>query len=248
MSATPRIPLSRVGPLLALALAAGLLGACRAERVAATGSTYPIDVRTRHPIVLADADRTLDVFPTGIGHVDPRQRADIEAFLVEYRRYGRGLLVVEVPRGVSPALAGPVERTGAAIRRLANAMGLPPGGVRVGAYPVANPNLAAPLRLSFQRMQAKVADKCGLWPRDLGASDLRADWSNEPSWNLGCATQATIAAQVADPIDLVRGRPEGRIDTIRRTQDIGRLREGKDPSTEWRQDGKTNVNNDVRSD
>lgn len=240
-------PVSRIRPVAAVLLVAAGLGACRAERVATTGSTYPIDVRTRHPIVLADADRSLDIFPTGIGHVDPRQRADLEVFLVEYRRYGRGILVVEVPRGVSPALAGPVTRTGEAIRHLAAEMGVPPGGVRMVNYPVASPTLASPVRLSFQRMQAKVADKCGLWPRDLGASDLRANWSNEPTWNFGCSTRANFAAQVADPIDLVRGRPEGRIDTIRRTQDIGQLREGKDPSTRWRQDGKANVGTDVKS-
>lgn len=246
MSSPARTLLRRARPVAALLLAAGL-GACRADRVETTGSTYPIDVRTRHPIVLADADRSLDVFPTGIGHIDPRQRADIEAFLVEYRRYGRGILVVELPRGVSPGLAGSVERTCAEIRRLAAEMGVPAAGIRVANYPVANPTLASPLRLSFQRMQAKVADKCGLWPRDLGVSDLRANWSNEPTWNLGCATQANLAAQVADPIDLVRGRPEGRIDTVLRTKDLGQLREGKDPSTQWRQDGQTNVGNDVKS-
>ncbi|MCJ2031916.1 CpaD family pilus assembly protein [Methylobacterium sp. J-043] len=247
MSFPVRTPVSRVWPVAAAVLLSAGLGACRADRVATTGSTYPIDVRTRHPIVLADADRSLDVFPTGIGHIDPRQRADIEAFLVEYRRYGRGILLVELPRGVSPSLAGPVERTGASIRRLAAEMGVPAGGVRVAAYPIANPTLASPLRLSFQRMQAKVADKCGLWPRDLGASDLRANWSNEPTWNLGCAMQSNVAAQVADPIDLVRGRPEGRIDTVLRTKDLGQLREGKDPSTQWRQDGQTNVSSEVKS-
>jgi len=247
MSFPVRTPVSRVWPVAAAVLLSAGLGACRADRVATTGSTYLIDVRTRHPIVLADADRSLDVSPTGIGHIDPRQRADIEAFLVEYRRYGRGILLVELPRGVSLALAGPVERTGASIRRLAAEMGVPAGGVRVAAYPIANPTLASPLRLSFQRMQAKVADKCGLWPRDLGASDLRANWSNEPTWNLGCAMQSNVAAQVADPIDLVRGRPEGRIDTVLRTKDLGQLREGKDPSTQWRQDGQTNVSSEVKS-
>lgn len=247
MSSPSHSRASRLRPAVAVLVVAGLLGACRADRVATTGSTYPIDVRTRHPIVLADGERTLDIFPTGIGHIDPRQRADLEVFLTEYRRYGRGVLLVEMPRGVSPGLAGPVERTGAAIRHLAAEMGVPARGLQLTAYPIANPTLASPLRLSFQRMQAKVADKCGLWPRDLGVSDVRADWSNEPTWNLGCATQATLAAQVADPIDLVRGRPEGRIDSVRRTQDIGQLREGKDPSTQWRQDGQTNVSNSVRS-
>ena len=141
MSFPARNLVSRTRPIAAAVLVAALLGACRADRVATTGSTYPIDVRTRHPIVLADADRSLDIFPTGIGHVDPRQRADLEAFFVEYRRYGRGLLVVEVPRGVAPALAGPVAQTGEAIRRLAAEMGVPPGGLRVVSYPIASPTL-----------------------------------------------------------------------------------------------------------
>ncbi len=246
MPSPTRLPVRALAPVSVLVLA-GLLGACRADRVATTGSTYPIDVRTRHPIVLADADRTLDVFPTGVGHIDPRQAADIEAFLLEYRRYGRGLITLELPQGVAPSLAVPVERTGAAIRRLGAELGVPPGGWTVGGYPVANPGLASPVRLTFQRMQAKVSSKCGLWPRDLGASDIRADWSNEPQWNLGCATQSNIAAQVADPVDLVRGRPEGRIDTVRRTRDIGEMRKGKDPSTEWRQDGKTDVKEQVKN-
>lgn len=246
MPSPTRLPVRALAPVSVLVLA-GLLGACRADRVSTTGSTTPMDVRTRHPIVLADADRTLDVFPTGVGHIDPRQAADIEAFLLEYRRYGRGLITLELPQGVTPALAGPVERTGAAIRRLGAELGVPPGGWLVGGYPVAAPSLASPVRLTFQRMQAKVPSQCGLWPRDLGVSDIRSDWSNEPQWNLGCATQSNIASQVADPVDLVRGRPEGRIDTVRRTRDIGELRQGKDPSTQWRQDGKTDVKEEVKN-
>ncbi len=108
-------------------------------------------------------------------------------------------------------------------------------------YPVAAPTLAAPIRLSFERMQAKVAGACGTWPQDIGVSDYGVDNSNKPYWNFGCSTQATLAAQVADPVDLVRGRQEGRIDTVRRIRDVGQLRDGKDPSTQWRQDGQNSV-------
>jgi pilus assembly protein CpaD len=226
--------------LLAAVALAALLGACQADR-AATGSIYPHDYRARHPIVLADGSRSLDVFPTGPGHLDPRQRADVDAFLLEYRRYGRGTLLVEMPRGVAPAAGAAVERSAAAIRRLAAEGGVPARELAVSGYAVANPGLAAPIRLSFQRMEAQVADQCGLWPQDLGVSTPMANLRNEPNWNLGCATQSTIAAQVADPVDLVRGRTEGRIDTVRRVKDIDQLRIGKDPSTNWRQDGQTNV-------
>ena len=227
--------------LLPVAALAALLGACQADR-AATGSIYPHDYRARHPIVLTDGSRSLDVFPTGPGHLDPRQRADVDAFVLEYRRYGRGTLLVEMPQGAAPSAGAAAERTGSAIRRLAAEGGVSGREVVLSGYPVANPGLAAPIRLSFQRMEARVADKCGLWPKDLGASSPMTDLRNEPAWNLGCATQSTVAAQVADPVDLVRGRTEGRIDTVRRVKDIDQLRTGKDPSTKWSQDGQTNVN------
>lgn len=227
--------------LLPVAALAALLGACQADR-AATGSIYPHDYRARHPIVLTDGSRSLDVFPTGPGHLDPRQRADVDAFVLEYRRYGRGTLLVEMPQGAAPSAGAAAERTGSAIRRLVAEGGVSGREVVLSGYPVANPGLAAPIRLSFQRMEARVADKCGLWPKDLGASSPMTDLRNEPAWNLGCATQSTVAAQVADPVDLVRGRTEGRIDTVRRVKDIDQLRTGKDPSTKWSQDGQTNVN------
>lgn len=226
--------------ILAVAVLAAALGACHSDR-AVTGSIYPTDYRARHPIVLADGSRSLDVFVTGPGHLDPRQAADIEAFLLEYRRYGRSGLLVDLPRGVAPGVGAGVERTAAAIRRLGAENGVPAREIAVTGYPVADPGLASPIRISFRRMEARVADKCGSWPQDLGESSPIANFRNEPSWNLGCSTQATFAAQVADPIDLVRGRPEGRIDTIRRVKDIGQMRDGKDPSTTWRQDGKANV-------
>lgn len=238
---SPRKP----SALVAVASATLLLGACRADRVATTGSIYPIDYRARHPIVLTDGVRNLDVFVIGTGHLDPRQAADIDAFILEFRRYGRGTLVLDMPRGVAPGIGAAVERTGAAIRRIGADGGVPPERITVTSYAVANPGLASPLRLSFQRMEAKVATQCGAWPQDLGVGDPGFTGRNEPHWNLGCASQTNFAAQIADPVDLVRGRPEGRIDTVRRTGDINKVREGKDPSTEWRQDGKTSVKSQV---
>lgn len=242
------MPLSSFRPAATAALlatAAGLLGACHADRVATTGSLYPTDSRIRHPIVLADNMRSLDVFVTGVGHLDPRQASDIEAFLLEYRRYGRGTLVLEMPRGVAPGLGAAVERTGAAIRRLGGEGGVPSRQIVVAGYAVENPALSAPLRLSFQRMEAKVASQCGAWPQDLGTGDPAFSGRNEPYWNFGCATRSNFASQVADPVDLVRGRPEGRIDTVIRTKGIETLRERKDPSIEWKQDGKNTVKSQV---
>jgi pilus assembly protein CpaD len=230
--------------LLAACAFGALAAACKSDP-ATTGGIDLSDYRARHPIVLADGTRSLDVFPTGIGHLDPRQAADVDAFMLEYRRFGRGVLLMEVPQGVPPAQAAAVERTAAALSRLGGQNGVGARAITVSGYAVAAPSLAAPIRLSFQRMQAKVADQCGLWPQDVGTSSFAFDYSNRPSWNLGCAMQANVAAQVADPVDLVRGRPEGRIDSVKRVRDIGQLRDGKDPSTAWRQDGQNAVKSQV---
>ncbi|MHB2210415.1 CpaD family pilus assembly protein [Methylobacterium sp. CM6257] len=239
----PALP-RRARNLLAACALGALATACKGDP-ATTGGIDVTDYRARHPIVLADGTRSLDVFPTGIGHLDPRQTADVDAFMLEYRRYGRGVLLMEVPRGVPPSQAAALARTEAALGQRGIRNGVGAREIAVTGYGVTAPSLAAPIRLSFQRMQAKVADQCGLWPQDLGTSSFAFDYSNRPSWNLGCAMQANVAAQVADPVDLVRGRPEGRIDTVKRVRDIGQLRDGKDPSTTWRQDGQTAVKSQV---
>lgn len=234
---------ARLGLLCACAVAA-LAGACKNDPPI-TGSVGTSDYRARHPIVLADSNRSLDIFPTGPGHLDPRQAQDVDAFMLEFRRYGRGGLLVEVPRGLPPAQAAATERTASHVLARAGQDGVARRDIVASPYAVSAPGLAAPIRLSFERLQAKVADACGTWPQDIGVSDFGVDNSNRPYWNFGCSSQATLAAQVADPLDLVRGRPEGRIDTVRRIRDVGQLREGKDPSTQWRQDGTNSVKSQV---
>jgi pilus assembly protein CpaD len=95
------------------------------------------------------------------------------------------------------------------------------------------------VRLSFQRLQATVASKCGLWPQDLASGSSTDTWQNRPYHNLGCAYQTMMAAQVANPIDLVRPRAEGMIDVKKRTSDIEALRKNEDPSTKWAKDDAT---------
>lgn len=230
--------------LTLLAATAGLAACTSTRPPLTTGSTYPMTVPERHPIVLADSSRNLDVFVTGTGHIDPRQADDVDGFLTEYRRYGRGVLVFEVPRG-SQVSGVAVERTLQRVRARALERGVAVREIVVAPYPVANVAVSAPVRLSFQRMQAKVAGACGLWPQDLGSSNAGFNTRNEPYWNLGCAMQSNVASQIADPVDLVRGRQEGRIDTAIRTQNLIDLRTGKDPSTSWKQDGRASVKNQV---
>lgn len=231
-SSQTRLP-GRPGAILTLA--AGLaLGAC-AGKPELAAPLAPIDVRERHPIVLRDAPRSLDVFVGRAGaDLDPRQAEDVVEFAREYRRGGRGGLVVQVPSGTRREFAAGDTLNG--VRRALARGGVSPASLSVRTYPVADPGLASPIRLTFASLQAALPHDCGSWPRDLGISDFKQASSNEPYWNFGCATQAMLAAQVADPVDLVRSRSEGRSDVAKRLGAIGKLREGKDPSTQYRQE------------
>lgn len=219
---------------LSAALAAGLLlGACAKGDISTSG--VPVDMRERHPIVLRDAPRSLDVFVGRAGGgLDSRQADDVARFGEDYRRSGKGGLVAEVPTGAGRDLA--THDTLDGIRRSLARVGISPGALSVRTYRIADPGLASPIRLTYASLQAGLPHSCGQWPVDLGVSSYKTDAMNEPHWNLGCAFQANLAAQVADPLDLVRARGEGRLDTQKRMEAIKKLREGKDPSTQYRQE------------
>ncbi len=220
---------------LAAAVAAGLALAGCAAKGDLTASTAPSDVRERHPIVLRDAPRSLDVFVGRAGAaLDTRQAEDVADFAREYRRSGRGGLVAQVPTGTRRDIASHDALSG--IRAALSRGGVPAAYLSVTTYPVSDPGLASPIRLTFASLQAQVPHACGQWPEDTGVSNFKHATSNEPYWNFGCAHQANFAAQIADPIDLVRSRSEGRADTVKRLNAIGKLREGQDPSTQYRQE------------
>lgn len=227
----------RMAMVIAAVLATGLgtgLGAC-SRNVDKTGSTsVPYDYRERHPIVLKDAPRSLDVFVGRAGTgLDPRQSVDVADFGAGYRAQGRGALMVQVPTGSGRDAS--TRSTLSAIQRTLAQSGIPASAMAISKYQAFDPELAAPIRLTFASFQAKVPHACGQWPDDLGATHTSNWRTNEPSWNLGCATQANFAAQIADPVDLVRGRPEGKLDTTKRMKAIDKFRDGKDPSTDYRQ-------------
>lgn len=215
--------------LFSLCLLLPLAGCGATERMAVS-SIPQEDYRVRHPVVLAEEPRTLDIFvePT-TGLVDRRSAARLREYAVLYRKFGRGPITIMAPAG--PAGPAPIEP----IRDALFSAGAHVHTI-VTSYP-AGPYLAAPVRLSFLGLKAKVADQCGQWPRDLAmGSGAVADWSNKPYWNFGCAYQTAFAAQVADPRDLVAPQGETPADTIMRTRAIESLRRGEDPGTNWKED------------
>ena len=215
--------------LAALLLLAIPLAGCTTDRIVPSGIALD-DYRARHPIVIAQARTSIDVFPSmGQSQLDTHTAKQVFAFAEQYRDTGQGPILILVPRG--PGLASR-QRIVADIRR-ALAAGGASGGVQVSSYPIADPALASPVRLSFAGVKAKEVNQCGQWPRDLGSGSSIDGWENEPYWNLGCASQQMLAAQTSDPRDLVSPRGEEQPDTEIRNRGITSVRAGSDPNTGW---------------
>ncbi len=221
---------SRICLLLVVALGAPLGGCSNVDRAVAT-APIPDDYHLRHPVVLSNARQSIDIFLVGVSDkLDTRQSHDMASFAADYRLHGQGRILAQVPRGaVDPRAA---DTTLTSIRRALVGAGVK-GDLEVGSYQVFDLSVPAPIRLSFTKLQARLASRCGEWPDDLGSGHTLDSWDNRTYYNFGCATQQTMAAQIDDPRDLVRPRADDPSDVQMRTRAIGDIRNGTDPSTIW---------------
>lgn len=205
---------SRTGSGLVLAIvAASLLAGC-AKRDSITVGAVPDDYRTNHPIVIAEKEETLDL-PVSAGSrgATPSQRASLEGFLANYDKVAAPTVNIVVPAGSPNALAaGEVGRDFAEIARQA---GVPAARIMLASYSAMPEESVAPVRVSYVAMRAQT-DKCGRWPDDLLETS-----ENKHYANFGCSYQNNVAAQIANPSDLLGPRKQTPIDPANREGVIG---------------------------
>jgi pilus assembly protein CpaD len=217
-----------IGSALA-ALAAPLAG-CGANKTVAAGNPSP-DPAILHPIALVEQPYTTDLFPShGVRGLDQRSADQVASFARRYRDAGRGPISIVIPRDDARRAIGP-DAVEAIRRELARNGAAAP--VTVSYYNIQNPQLASPVRLSFDGLKARVVHPCGDWPSDLASGSSVRGWENKPYWNFGCASQNMIATQVADPRDITEPRAESPADATMRIRGIGNVRKGADPGTAW---------------
>ena len=184
-------------------------------------SGIPEDYRQRHAIGLVQGNETLEVFVTAHGgRLDARQIEDVQAFGRDYMRNGQGPLVAYLPSGPRAGAAG----HGLESIRRALAGGGASGRLQIAHYP-GQAGAASPIKLAFAKLKADTATTCGYQDEEAPPSGFRANASNSQSFNFGCSYQKNLAAQIADPRDLVRPRQEGPVDADKRLAGIERLRE-----------------------
>ncbi|CAN7144645.1 CpaD family pilus assembly protein [Pararhizobium sp. LjRoot235] len=201
----------------ALLLAGTTLAGCASRDGMSTGA-LPDDYRTRHPIVIAEAEHAIDVpVASSDRHLTLGARDVIRGFASGYRNSATGTVQILVPSGSANAHAASALRK--EIRGVLVGAGIPAERLSEASYQAGGDDDAAPIRLSYSAITAKTAP-CGNWPKDLVANTIE----NKNYENFGCASQANLAAQVSNPMDLLGPRAMSPIDAVQRGQVISDYR------------------------
>jgi pilus assembly protein CpaD len=195
-------------------------------------AAIPSDYRQRHPIVIEEANRSVEIFVgSARGGLTAEQRADVIGFGQTWLHDGTGPMVVDVPKDTPNARAA--ADASHEVHSLLSAIGIPPNAVTTRAYRPRDPRQFATLRLTYPRITAE-AGPCGLWPDDIGPSiKNRVYIENKSYHNFGCASQRNLAAMVDNPSDLVQPRPETPPYTARRSIAFDKYRKGNPTSTTY---------------
>lgn len=201
-------------PLVATLLVAGCANVHNIEVGA-----VPSDYRTQHPIVVSEGESVLEIPVTSHDtKLTLGSASRIDEFAGRFRHARSAAIRVMVPVGSLNESAARLAAVDAVSRLRAN--GVPHDRILVSSYPTGGISGPVPLRLAFSSLQASVAP-CGRWPEDLASTH-----ENRNYFNFGCASQSNLAAQIADPQDLLTPRGRSEIDASRRTSALGRYRAG----------------------
>ena len=187
------------------------LGACATT---ATPDTAPLTPLSRYSLrVEPGLDRiALAVHDTGLS---PSQQAALYDLAGRYLASGVGSVRVEAPFGDDPAAA----RQAWAARSALQSAGLPAERIVVASY--AAPDPRAPVLAGFETVRAAIPN-CAV---ERGA--MHGRFSNEASMGLGCAVNANLAAQIADPRDIVGHRATSPADSGRAAVVFDNYRRGE---------------------
>lgn len=191
--------------------------------VANDGATISEDGDRNHPITVEPSYRELKVpFAGGEEGMSADDAIKFDAFLADYRAHGNGSLGISVPNGAPShaAITFFAER--------AAATGISRDKILVSTHDAANGD--ARVDISYISYSAKT-DACGDWSEDLSFT-----MENQTPKNFGCSVQHNIAAQIADPRDLVSPRPFDTADGNRAATVITNYEQGKPTPAQKTQD------------
>ena len=217
--ANRRVPVraNHLKSVAAIALAGAMLGGCAKVHNIEVGAV-PDDYRTRHPIVISEKEEVVDIpVASNDRKMNYGTTSIVRGFGKRYTRNSTGVLTIMTPTG-SPN-TGAASHVAGSIRKVLIEEGVPSGRIQITSYQAAAEHDAAPIRLSFSGIAASTGP-CGRWPKDLVLNTME----NKQYENFGCATQNNLAAQIANPADLIAPRGMTPIDAQRRDTVIDNYR------------------------
>jgi pilus assembly protein CpaD len=197
---------------MAAVLGISLLSGCMPRDHVIVGA-IPDDYRTNHPITISEREQVTDI-PVGASDrgMTPAQRHQLEGFLDKYDRSAAPVVQILLPAGSANQAAA--RRAAAGLAEVARESGVPRGHVAILSYQAGAPDAQPPIRVSYSKVVAS-AGPCGRWPEDLTENT-----ENKHYADFGCSYQRNLAAQVADPHDLIGPRKEGDVDAENRNNVI----------------------------
>ncbi|MFC3078746.1 CpaD family pilus assembly protein [Phenylobacterium terrae] len=201
---------SWVRPFAGLGLAAGLAACAPPEPPGAELNPRLPTENFRAEVEDEPHEVALAVHGWGLSQ---NQAAALSDFASGWLASGGAPIRIHVPGGPEPAAA---RRFGEMVRGHLADQGVPDGAIQM-----VESGEGGVLRVGYVRRVA-VVPECGVqW------SDLRRSATNEVQPNFGCAVTANIAAQIADPSDLLGPRPSDPADANRRAVVIDKYRKGQ---------------------
>jgi pilus assembly protein CpaD len=190
------------------AVSAALLSGCAAmKRDHVIVGSVPDDYRTNHPIVIGEKEEKIDIAVAVDGYrLTKGQRSAVDGLLYRYDGSAKAPVTILVPQGSANSAAA----ASMAVELSDFIRGTGVGNVAINHYSVPSGSVSAPVRVSYYAIRASTG-KCGRWPDDLTNTS-----ENKHYANFGCASQNNLAAQVANPNDLVGPRRPSEIDAEKR--------------------------------
>jgi pilus assembly protein CpaD len=207
-------------PLWAASLALLALGACATGDAKPT-TPAPLTPSERFSIEVTPAPDELQLAAHTSG-LSSAQTAALDDFLGRWSGGNHAAITVKAPEH-GPDPAG-VYRTATDARDYLVARGVPATDIRIVGYDAGGDG-KAPVRVGFIHYEAR-GPQCGQSWENL--ADVN---SNREYDNFGCANTANIAAQLANPEDLLHPRPMTPADAQRRENVLAKYRAGDTTST-----------------
>jgi pilus assembly protein CpaD len=170
-----------------------LAGSCASNNP--DGVHYSMDPIDNHPISVEPDYKSMRLYyaPADAG-IQPGDQARFSSFVASYEAHGNGSIAVSAPTGVnSQAMI-------AFFAQRINDLGVPKDHIVVATHDAPDGDMR--VEVNYVSYQARTG-ACGQdWSENLAVSGDNETWHN-----LGCAVQRNVAAQIADPRDLIA--PQG---------------------------------------